>query len=121
MKQTIKPGATPDVWDAAALFAKAQRYLDQATGHNSDDWQYALWASLSLELLARSSLANISPALLADTDKSWSSLYNALGFAPTEEKFAPKSIAVSEVFRRLTAVLPDFTKELENFCIQYHW
>jgi hypothetical protein len=115
----MKPGATPDVWDATTLFAKAQRYLEQAADHNRDDWQRALWASLSLELLARAALSNVSPALLADTDKSWSSLYHALGFEPKEEKFAPKSIAVSEVFRRLSTILPEFTKELENFGIQH--
>lgn len=42
-----------------------------------------------------------------------------MGFTPTEEKFAPKSIATSEVFRRLTAILPDFAKEHENFGIQH--
>lgn len=86
---------------------------------DSDDWEYALWASLSLEFLARAALANVSPALLADTEKSWSSLYHSLGFTPTEERFAPKSIAISEVFRRLTSTLPEFTKELESFGIQH--
>jgi hypothetical protein len=86
---------------------------------NGDDWQYALWSSLSLEFLARAALANVSPALLAETDKSWSSLYSALGFSPTEEKFAPKSIPVSEVFKRLTAILSMFNKENESFGIQH--
>lgn len=86
---------------------------------DSDEWKYAFWSSLSLELLARAALANVSPALLAENDKSWSSLYHALGFAPTEERFAPKSIAISEVFRRLMAILPDFTKQHESFGIQH--
>ena len=117
MKKTIKPAATPPSWDADALYLKAERYVQHMSALDSDDWEYALWSSLSLELLARAALANVSPALLAETDKSWSSLYHALGFPPTEEKFAPKSIAISEVFKRLTAILPDFTKEHESFGI----
>lgn len=84
---------------------------------DSDSWEYALWSSLSLEFLARSALANISPTLLAETEKSWASLYHALGFTPTEERFTPKSIAVSEVFKRLTAIVPEFTKENQDFGI----
>lgn len=121
MKKTIIPAATPTSWDPEALYLKAVRYVEQMSALGSDDWKYALWSSLSLEFLARASLANVSPALLADTDKkNWSSLYHALGFTPTEEKFAPRSIEVSEVFRRLTTVLrPNFTKEHESFGIQH--
>lgn len=86
---------------------------------NSDDWEYALWSSLSLEFLARAALANVSPALLVDTNKSWSSLYHSLGFTPTEKKFTHKSIAISEVFERLVVTLPDFTEENRNFGIQH--
>jgi hypothetical protein len=86
---------------------------------NSDDWEYALWSSFALEFLARAALANVTPALLADTEKNWSSLFHALGFTPTDERFTPKSIAVSEVFKRLSAILADFTKEYEAFGIQH--
>ena len=114
------PGATPKgIWDAEALYLKAVRYVQHISTYDSDSWEYALWASLSLEFLARAALANVSPALLADTDKSWASLYHALGFTPTEEKFAPRSIAISEVFKRLTATVPDFTKEYESFGIRH--
>lgn len=115
--KTVTPKTTPLIWDPEALYLKAQRYVQHMSGLDSDDWEYALWSGFSLEFLARAALANVSPALLADTDKNWTSLYHALGFTPTEEKFAPKSIAVSEVFRRLTAILPDFTKEHEAFGI----
>lgn len=87
---------------------------------DSDESEYALWSSLSLEFLARAALANVTPALLADTKEGgWSSLYSALGFTPTEERFAPRSIAISEVFKRLSAVLPSFAKENANFGIQH--
>jgi hypothetical protein len=119
LKKTITPAATPTSWDPEALYLKAERYVQQTSALGSDDWKYALWSSLSLEFLARAALANVSPALLAETEKkNWSSLYHALGFTPTEEKFAPRSIEVSEVFRRLT-VLAILTKEHESFGIQH--
>lgn len=119
MKKTIVPTATPQAWDPDALYLKAERYVQHMSTLNSDDWEYALWSSLSLEFLARAALANVSPALLAETTNSWSSLYHALGFTPTEKRFAPKSITISEVFKRLTAILPDFTTEQENFGIRH--
>lgn len=117
MKKTVTPMATPLPWDPEALYLKAQRYVQHMNALDSDDWEYALWSGFALEFLARAALANVSPALLAETDKNWASLYHALGFTPTEEKFAPKSIAISEVFKRLTAILPNFTKEHESFGI----
>jgi hypothetical protein len=117
LKQTITAGSTPDTWNPDALFVKAQRYIENMLGVGSDQWEYALWSSLSLEFLARAALANVSPALLADNKDSWSSLYHALGFKPTEPKFTPKSIPISDVFRRLTAILPEFSKEHADFGI----
>lgn len=117
MKKLVVPKDTPAAWDADALYAKAERYSQHMTDLDSDDWEFALWSSLTLELLGRAALANISPVLLADTDKTWSNTYHAMGFDPTEEKFAPKSIAISDVFRRLSSILPDFNKEHENFGI----
>jgi hypothetical protein len=117
LKKTVTPAATPQSWDSEALYLKALRYVQHMSALDSNDWEYALWSGLSLEFLARASLANVSPALLADTDKSWFSLYHAHGFTPREEKFSPKSIAISDVFRRLTWILPNFTKEHESFGI----
>lgn len=108
---------SPTTWDPEALYLKAQRYIQHMSALDSDDWEYALWSGFSLEFLARAALANVSPALLAETDRTWASLYHALGFTPTEEKFAPKSITISEVFKRLTAIFPNFTKEHESFGI----
>lgn len=119
MKKTVLPSTTPDNWDAEALFLKAQRYAQRMVEVDSDNWEHALWSSLSLELLARAALSNVSPALLAENDKSWASLFHSLGFSPTEERFSPKSISISEVLKRLTSIFPTFTKEHESFCIQH--
>lgn len=117
MKKTIAPGPISPSWDPEALYLKAVRYSEHMSDQSSDEWEYALWSSLSLEFLARAALSNVSPALLAECDKSWSSLYHSLGFIPTEEKFVPRSIPISEVFKRLTLILPAFTKEHEGFGI----
>lgn len=118
MKKTIRAGATPQEWDAGALYAKAQRYVQRMQEEDSDEWEHALWASFSLEALARAALSNISPALLADTtEKNWQHLFHSLGFTPTEQKFSPRSIAINEVLKRLKEILPDFDNELEAFCV----
>ena len=80
-----------------------------------DDWRYAFWSSLALELVARASLAKISPVLLAESSE-WTQIYFALGHTPTTPKFSPKSIGVSEVLTRLQAINPAFEKELRDFC-----
>lgn len=119
MKRTIEPSAVIAAWDPQALYDKAARYIQQAQELDKDAWDYAHWTSLALELLARAALANVHPALLAEPDKAGSNLVSALGFAPIEKKFAPKSITVSEVFRRLTVMVPDFLAEHESFSIQH--
>lgn len=117
MKQVVKPGAVPEAWSADALFAKAIRYAEKMIGCPSDGWDHALWSGLSLELLARAALSNLSPALLADAQsQKGSSLSDALGFPPFEAKFYPRSIGITVVLTRLRILLPDFDTELEGFC-----
>lgn len=119
MKQTVQPGALLAAWNAEALYDKAERYMQNAARLDSDGWEYALWSSLALELLARAALANVHLALLADSEKQGASLISALGFEPVEKKFSPKSIPVTEVFKRLTVLVPDFFAEHENFGVQH--
>ena len=115
MKATVTPGPIPETWDEEALFTKAQRYAERMIQEHESEWEHALWSSLCLELLARAALANVSPALLADPD-NWNNLYHSLG-VPTEAKFAPKSIQISEVVRRLGSIFPTFNQELQSFCL----
>lgn len=83
---------------------------------NRDDWRFALWSSLALELLARAALAKISPALLAEP-KDWNNLLFAIGLSPTAKRFTPKSITTSEVLSRLREIVPEFDAEMEGFCL----
>jgi len=119
MKQTVTPGRFTPAWDPQTLYDKAERYIQQAQALDKDQWDYALWTSLSLELLARAALANVHPVLLAEPDRPGSNIISALGFEPVEKRFAPKSISISDVFRRLTILLPDFQADHESFGIQH--
>lgn len=109
--QVIKP----QTWDAKALYDKAERYIQQAHMSDKDRWDYALWTSLSLELLARAALSNVHPALLAGPDQKGNNLISALGLSPLDNKLFPSSISVSEVFDRLSRLLPEFHAENVNF------
>jgi hypothetical protein len=112
---TGKP--TQHGWSPEALFNKALLYVGEMESHAPDDWQHRLWASLSLELLARAALAGISPTLLADRN-NWRNIYHALGHPPTAKRFAPVSIRITEVLAILHELCPEFTKELLDSCIE---
>lgn len=101
-------------WDVDALVAKAQRYAEKMLATRRDDWDFALWSSLTLEFLLRADLADYSPALLADT-KDVNNLFSAVGISPNAKKFIPKSISTKEVIDRLAAVAPEFNSQLAGF------
>lgn len=105
-------------WESDSLYAKALTYIEQMESSIAEDWQYGLWSSLALELLARSALSNISPVLLADA-KNWRNITFALGNAPTAKKFNPISVSTKEVLARLTELLPNFTEEMAGFCSKH--
>jgi hypothetical protein len=71
--------------------------------------------SLTLEFLLRATLANYSPALLADT-KDVNNLYSAVGIKPKAARFSPKSIGTKEVIDRLNAIVMEFISEFSGFC-----
>jgi hypothetical protein len=116
MTRTTTPQLLPHGWSKDAFLAKAQRYAEVMLDHSQDDWRFAFWSTLLLELLARAALSNISPVLLAD-QKDWKNTYHALGFTPKATKFVPRSLDIASVLARLCEILPTFRTELEGFAI----
>ena len=108
---------TQNGWSPEALFSKALLYVGEMENQSPDDWKHRLWASLSLELLARAALASISPTLLADR-RNWRNIYYALGHAPTAKRFVPLSIPMTEVLAILHELRPDFTTEMHDSCVE---
>ena len=113
------PQQLPHEWSGEALRNKAQLYLETMLSFPRGDWKFALWSALSLELLARAALSNISPALLADGKAHWHHLLYSLGNQPNATNYRPRAVYISEVFIRLQELIPDFTVELVGFCREH--
>jgi hypothetical protein len=95
-------------FDYNNLFNKAKLYANRAMDEDRESDLFPFWLSLSLELLARSTLSKISPVLLADTSNNdGTNLLYALEFETTKK---PKSITVLFVLERLTKIEIEFTK-----------
>jgi hypothetical protein len=94
-------------WSHAGLWAKALLYANRATEEDRSSPLYPLWSTLVLEFIARSCLARVHPALLADatTDEN---VLHACGYPVGG---IPRSIPASKVFRRCRTVVNGFTEE----------
>lgn len=108
----------PHEWSAESLINKAQRYASVMLEQDKTEWQFGFWSALTLEMVARAALASVSPTLLAEA-KDWNNTYYALGQTPIEPKFIPRSVDISEVFKRLRAIVPEFTEEVHNYCSKH--
>jgi hypothetical protein len=108
-------------WSPEALFNKALLYVGEMQRYTADDWHFAFWSSLSLEMVARAAVAHISPTLLAAANRGdgWRNVYHALGHQSTKKGFRPNSAMTNEVLSILKEVLTDFTQELVDFCITH--
>ena len=112
----MSPQVAQHPWSAEALFNKTLVYVGEMERLTADDWRFGLWSSLSLELLARAAVANISPALLA-SGKDWRNVHYALGHPPSKKDFKPNSLLTREIFAMLNELLPEFNKESLDFCV----
>ena len=87
-------------WDHEALWLKAKLFLNRAmdTEPARSFEEQALWASLALELLAKSALARVSPVLIAVPTEEGNSLLVASGLVQGDVRF--KSVQAKTVYAR---------------------
>ena len=96
-------------WNRDPLWAKARLFFQHAFNAQRDDPTFGLWCSLGLELLARATLASVSPTLLAQPDTDQRNLLHVV-HKESELQF-PKSIAATLVFELCKRMFPVFSDE----------
>lgn len=100
-------------WESNTLYNKAKLYAQRAHDEPVESALFGFWMSLSLELLARSALAQIHPVLLADPQQQDNIQY-AFGIIP---KSVPKSIQSKTLFARCSVFIPAFTDKMSGHCL----
>ncbi|SEC06987.1 hypothetical protein SAMN04489844_1617 [Nocardioides exalbidus] len=97
-------------YDHEALWLKAKLFLNKAMDDEevrSFD-ERALWASLSLELLAKAALARQSPLLIAVPSEDGTNVLIALGLIAGKARF--ESVAAKTLYSRCEKAFKPFTK-----------
>src|SRR3989442_2242650 len=97
-----------------AVFAKSIGFIKRALAHRDGNRpeEFQLWAALALELLGKSALATIHPALIADP-QNVDSMFAACGH-PIGTNV--KTIAAKTVFSMLRHLDKKFDDKTEKFC-----
>ncbi len=93
------------IWDEDVLWEKTKLYVARAAREEQEGPLFPFWSILALEVLGRTVLASVHPALLADPQDGLNLLY-AFGFGQPKR---PRSIPAATVFRRCAVVVDDFT------------
>jgi transcription elongation factor Elf1 len=96
-------------WERDPLWAKARLFFERAFAEPRDGPTFGLWCSFGLELLARASLASISPTLLAEPDDEHKYLLHALNRG--SERTPHKSIGAAQVLYLCRTLFPEFTED----------
>jgi len=104
------------------LFNKSKIFIDKSikSRDEGDFEEFQLWASVSLELLGKATLAFIHPSLVVDPNKP-KGLLVACGHIDSKdlrsEEF--KTIAAKTVFERLNNAInvPRFDSSMKDFCM----
>jgi hypothetical protein len=94
------------VWDQDTLWEKTKLYIARASTEEQEGVLFPFWSILALELLARTVVASVHPALLADPQSGPNMLY-AFGYGKPER---PRSVPASTVFKRCSVIVEDFTE-----------
>lgn len=98
-------------WDSDTLWMKAKLFINYALDEEPTRLfdERALWATLSLELLAKAALSRASPLLIAAPNEEGRNLLAAAGLTQDEATF--KSITASTVFKRCARAFKPFNGE----------
>jgi hypothetical protein len=110
---------TDNVWDEQVLWAKCKAYMDLALQQPRESWMFPFWATLSLDLLARTALSHHHPVLLASTnepERDARHVFYAVNHMPKAKKYIPRSIDSTDVFKRCEELIDDFTSEQREVC-----
>lgn len=94
-------------WQRDALWAKAVLFMSRAISEDREDDAFGLWAAMGLELLARATVAKVSPLLLAEPERDQRNVLHHFGFGSG----TPKSLATAQVLTLCRTLAPDFTED----------
>src|SRR5262245_61154588 len=97
-------------WDSDSLYSKAALYFERVQDEDRHSPAFAFWCALSLELLARSAVAKISPALLADATSHTDGILYALELPRRTEK-PPTSIGTKQVIELCELLVDRFEED----------
>ncbi len=103
---------TPHDWSKDALLNKSQRYAEKMLEQERDSWLFGFWSALTLEMLVKAAISNVSPTLIAE--KEWKNTYFALGYKHPDGK--PKTASITDLLNRAEVILPGFNRDMQNFC-----
>ncbi len=110
----MKKGNLQLAIEKEALLGKSKVYIQRALRCKSqgDLDQYQLWASLSIELLGKSTLSSIHPSLIVDPTH-YQSLFAASGINISTDI---KTITAKTLFERLRRLSKKFDENVKKFC-----
>ncbi|MFG1709778.1 hypothetical protein ACFLIM_42040 [Nonomuraea sp. M3C6] len=95
-------------YDHEALWVKAKLFINRAMDDDARSFdEQALWASLSLELLAKAALARVSPLLIADPTEDGTNLLMASGLIEGDARFV--SVKAKTLFSRCHKAFKPFS------------
>lgn len=98
-------------WSFDNIWYKSQLYIERAFEEPRESQLFPLYATIGLEFLGRSTLANINPTLVADPQSGDNILY-ACGLGNVKN---PRSVPSKTVFLRCQSIIEEFTKSEFTF------
>src|SRR5262249_813299 len=96
LKRILIGGGEMQSWESKGLWKKAKLFMDHANEHDHASPEFAFFAALAIECLARSALTKVHPVLNADPREDSNILYGC-GYSFAK----PRSLPAHSVYLRL--------------------